>query len=148
MKIFVGADHGGFMLKEKIKNWLTQEKYEVEDCGAFELNPADDYPDFGFAVAEKVARDAESRGIAFCRSDAGVVIAANKVPGVRAVDGYDVTRTKHARNDNNANVLGISADWLNEKQTKENVKAFLETPFSNQERHIRRIQKIAAHEQK
>ena len=158
MKIYLGADHGGFELKEKIKKWLTEQQYEVVDCGALALDPEDDYPDFTFAVAEKVRGirssdnatiidSADARGILFCRSGAGVTIAANKVPGIRAATLSNTVVAKHAREDNNINVASIAADWLDEVQVKEIVTAFLETPFSQGERHVRRLEKITQYEQ-
>lgn len=148
MKIYLGADHGGFSLKEEVKKWLVEEHYEVEDCGATTLNPEDDYPDFSFAVAEKVAanKGGDDKGIIFCRSGAGAIIAANKIPGIRAVNTLSLETVQHAREDNNANVIGIGADILNAWQAKENILAFLTTPFSNEERHVRRLQKIAERE--
>ncbi len=149
MKVYLGADHGGYELKENMRNWLNDQGYEVEDCGAFELDAEDDYPDFVFPVAEKVGSDKsdQSRGVLICRSGAGVVIGANKVEGVRAAVAIDTKSVNHARKDNNINVLGIGGDWLNEEQAKEAVKTFLTTPFSSEERHGRRMEKIAKYEQ-
>jgi ribose 5-phosphate isomerase B len=146
MKIYLGADHGGFELKEKIKTWLTEQNYEVEDCGAFSYDGEDDYPDFTFPVAEKVAGDQtqESRGILFCRSSGGVIIAANKVRGVRAVGVTNTKAAQHAREHNNANMIGLAGDWMTEDQAKQAVLAFLTTPFSSESRHARRLEKIAA----
>ena len=146
MKIYIGADHGGFALKNELKPWLEQMGHVVEDCGATELNPEDDYPDFSFAVAQKVVADAESRGVLLCRSGGGVTIAANKVKGIRAVNVVDVGSAQHARADNNANVIGLSADGLQAPQAKQMIQAFLETPYSEAERHERRLEKIAAYE--
>ena len=148
MTVFLGADHGGFELKEKIKAWLIQKKYQVKDCGAFQFDAEDDYPDFIFPVAEGVGKNAESRGVVFCRSGAGAVIAANKVKGVRAANVMDVEMIKHGREDNNLNVIGIGADVLDEEKTKKLVEAFLTLPYSGAERHARRIQKITNYENK
>ncbi len=148
MKIYLGADHGGFALKEKIKHWLLSNNYEVEDCGAFELDPEDDYTDFSFAVAEKVSADKtnNSRGILICRSGAGAVIAANKVKRVRAANVQNATAAQHARNDNNANVIGLAGDWISEAEIEPTIQVFLDTPFSDAERHRRRVQKIIDYE--
>src|SRR5579859_2723492 len=149
MKIYLGADHGGFELKEKVKTWLSEKGYEFEDYGPFSYDEKDDYPDFAFPVAEKVAEDSsgESLGILACRSSAGVVIAANKVKGIRAAGPRDLVSTKHAREHNNINILGLSGDWVkSDAEAKEMVFAFLETPFSNDERHVRRLAKITAYE--
>ena len=147
MKIFIGSDHGGFKMKEETKQWLIDEGYDVEDCGNLEMNPDDDYPDFAFPVAEHVAAMADSRGIMFCRSGGGVVISANKVNGIRAVDIFDMTSAVHARTHNDANVMSIGADWTDPREARLIIKTFLETEFKSEERHVRRIQKIAQYEQ-
>lgn len=137
MKIFLGADHGGFLLKESIKNMLKEHEYEVEDLGAFEKNPEDDYPQFAFAVAKKVIQT-HGVGVLFCRSGGGMAIAANRVKGIRAVDCKDQECVIHARNDNDANVLTLPSDWINEQQATELVLTFLQTSASTEPRHIRR----------
>jgi ribose 5-phosphate isomerase B len=97
MKVYLGADHGGYEMKEVIKKWLLENHYEVEDCGAFSFDAEDDYPDFTFPAAEKVAQDStgQVRGILSCRSSGGAVIAANKVKGIRAVSVFDVKSAKY-----------------------------------------------------
>ena len=141
--IYLGADHRGFELKEKIKQWLSEWGYPFEDMGALEYNKEDDYPDFAKAVAEKVvAGDTEgNRGILICGSGVGVVMAANKVKGIRAGTAISAQQMKDSVSDENTNVLGISADYLSE-QAQEIVKTFLATKFSGEERHVRRINKI------
>lgn len=148
MTIYLGADHGGFPLKEKVKTWLTQWRYAFEDKGAVSLNPDDDYPDFAFAVADAVAKNEQDRGILICRSSGGMVIAANKVCGVRAVAVFDEKGAKMAREHNNANILGLSGDWLDEEKAKAIVKTFITTQFSQDARHQRRLDKIAVREVK
>ena len=143
--IYLGADHRGFELKEKIKQWLSEWGYSFEDMGALEYNKDDDYPDFAKAVAEKVAGEAgdagDNRGILICGSGVGVVIAANKTKGIRAGTAISAQQMKDSVSDEDTNVLGISADYLS-GQAQEIVKTFLETKFSGEERHIRRINKI------
>lgn len=146
--IFLGADHGGFELKQDLLQWLNSLGYQVEDCGAYELDPADDYPDVALMVAEQVAADetAEAKGIIICRSSAGVVMAANKVIGIRAVAALNPDLAKMSRQHNDSNVLGLGADVTDVAEAREIVSAFLETPFSQDERHVRRLAKIAAYE--
>ena len=144
--IYLGTDHRGFALKEKIKQWLSEWGYQYEDMGAFEYNQDDDYPDFAKAVAEKVAAESDTRGILVCGSGVGVIIVANKIKGIRAGTAISAPQMKDSVSDENTNVLGISADYLSE-QAQEIVKAFLETNFSGEERHIRRINKIKELEQ-
>ena len=166
MKIYLGADHGGYELKEKIKGWMREwgqvnyETYEYEDLGAFELNPDDDYPDFAIKVAERVVAESHltpsdplhetpgvvsTFGILSCRSGAGVVMAANKVKGIRAGSAHNIESAQHLKAHNNANILAVSGDWLNNAQAKEVIKAFLETKFEAG-RHQRRLDKIAQYE--
>lgn len=149
--IYIGADHGGFPLKEKVKTWLKEWKLPFEDLGAKKLDPEDDYPEFAFLVAQMVGQgdvaghpwEKRDKGILLCRSAAGVIIAANKVKGVRAVAAFDATQAKHSRQHNDANVLGISGDFLDEKKAKEIIKTWLSTEFSKEQRHQRRINQIS-----
>lgn len=140
--IYIGADHRGYELKEKIKYWLSGWGYEHEDCGAFEYNKDDDYPDFAKAVAKKVTANPDSRGILICGSGIGVAITANKIKGIRAGTVASAEQIKASVNDEDLNVLAISADYTSEAEAQEIVKAFLETKFSNAERHVRRVNKI------
>lgn len=148
MKVYIGADHGGFALKGKLSAWLTEQKHEVVDCGNTKFEPTDDFPDFAFAVADHVAADPESRGIVICRSAGGVTIAANKVRGIRCVTGVNPVDVAHNRSNDNANVLAIAGDYTHEQEAKELVKTFLLTPFSGDERFVRRLQKIQDRENK
>lgn len=149
MKIFLGADHRGFELKEKLKEWLATKGHEVHDLGAHRLKPDDDYPDFAISVAEKVAPDPENhRGILLCGSGVGMDVVANKVRGIRASVAWSVDAAAHARSHNDANIISIPADWTPPEAAAEIVRAFLETPFSGEGRHIRRIEKIAKIEER
>lgn len=151
--IFIGGDHGGYEHKQVLLEWLRGQGYQVEDMGAHELNPKDDYPKYAFAVAQAVVK-AESEtnkpvfGIITCRSAGGVTIAANKVTGARAVAVTDVKSAIHAREHNQANIITLSGDWVSESQAKELVKIFLETEFSHEPRHMRRIAQISEFEKR
>ena len=143
MTIFLGADHRGFELKEKMKEWLKDHGYTVEDFGAQKLEPEDDYPDFAIAVAEKVAENPEEhRGILLCGSGHGMDIAANKIKGIRATVVMSAEFAKRAREHNNVNIISLAADWTSPSDAAEIVRTFLETPFSGEERHVRRLRKI------
>lgn len=146
MKIYIGSDHGGYQLKEALRGYLEELGYEVEDMGAHTLDPNDDYPDFIFPTAEKVAQNSGSMGIVIGRSGNGEAMAANKVKGIRAALCWNEEVARKAREHNDANVLSLGADFISLEESKKIVKIFLETPFSEEERHIRRLQKIAAHE--
>ncbi len=145
--IYLGADHGGFVLKDHIKNWLTEWGMAFTDLGAQALDSNDDYPDFAFAVAQAVAKNpASDKGILACRSAAGVIIAANKVKGIRAVSPTTELAATHSREHNDANVLGLSGDWLTPDIAKAVLKVWLDTPFSHDVRHQRRLDKISQFE--
>ena len=142
--IYLGADHAGFALKEELKQYLLGLAMEVEDLGAFELNPTDDYPDFIVPVAKKVAESPDqNRGVVFGGSGQGEAIAANKIKGIRAAVYYggSLDIVKLSRQHNNANILSLGARFLTKEQAIEAVKLFLETPFEGG-RHVRRIKKI------
>lgn len=145
MQIYLGADHRGFELKEKLKEWLKDHGYHVEDLGAHKIEPEDDYPDYAIAVAKKVAESPEeNRGVLLCGSGAGMAIAANKIRGIRAAVAWNEQSAGHARTDDDVNIIAIAADWTPPEQAREIVKTFLETPFSAEERHVRRLGKINA----
>lgn len=146
MKVYLGADHGGYQLKEDLKKYIEELEYQVEDLGARELNNEDDYPDFIFPVAEMVAKEKENKGIVIGRSGNGEAIAANKVKGIRSALCWNDETAKKARMHNDANVLSLGADYLDTGIAKKIVKTFLETPFSEEERHERRIKKISSYE--
>jgi len=146
--IYLASDHAGFDLKESVKSYLTDKGFEVEDCGAHELNPDDDYPDFISKAAEKVSADESSKGIVFGKSGEGEAIVANKFKNVRAVVGFNNENVKLTREHNDANILALGSDFIEDSKAKEMVDVFLKTPFSNEERHVRRISKISAIENK
>ncbi len=141
--VYIGADHGGFAVKEKIKQHLEDRGYTVTDCGAIALTPDDDYPEFAVAVAQKIAQDPYGRGILLCRSGVGMTIAANKIAGVRAATLHNPEEAAHARSHDDINVAAFPADYLSEAQLFEVLGIFLVTPFSGEERHTRRLQQIS-----
>lgn len=143
MKIILGTDHGGFKLKEEIKKWLADQKYEVEDVGANELDSDDDYVDYAALVGEELMDNSEERGILFCRNGFGMVIAANRFPGVRCGLAFDKTAVTKGRNDDDINCLSIPSDYMEVEKVKEMIKTFLETKYSDGERYSRRLQKLA-----
>ena len=146
MKLFIGADHRGFALKEKIKPWLFEKGYEVIDCGNRTYDKGDDYPDFSLAVATEVAKDSTNRGVVICGSGVGVTIAANKVKGIRASTALNSNEVSHAREREDLNVLALSSDYTNDEDVKKMILVFLETPFRQEERFLRRLKKIEERE--
>lgn len=143
MKIYLGSDHRGFHLKEKISKWLFEWGYECLDVGAQILDPSDDYTKYASQVASLVAEDKSSRGILLCGSGVGVDIVANKFDGVRASIGIDSGQVKQGREDDDMNILVIAADHTDEHKAREMIKAFLETKFDAKARRVRRLEDIA-----
>lgn len=139
--IYLGSDHGGYELKEKLKGWLKEWGREFEDLGNYKLEPSDDYPDFAAQVAGAIKEN--DQGILVCRTGHGMYIAANRFPGVRAILATTPESITRAREDENVNVLSIAGDFTEPEKAKELVKTFLEAPFTGQERHLRRIDKIS-----
>ena len=142
VKIYIGADHAGFKLKEELKKFLENLGYNVKDMGAYKYNKEDDYPDFIIPVAKAVAKNSDSRGIVIGGSGQGEAMAANRIRGVRAALIYDKYSVKMSREHNDANIISWGARTLSSRKAKKLVKLWLETSFSNGERHIRRIKKI------
>ncbi len=151
MKIYLATDHAGFNLKEKVKSFLQEKGYDVVDCGAYQLDENDDYPDFITKAAGEVSKDPQnSRGIIFGGSGQGEAIVANKYKNVRAVAYYggETKIISLSREHNNANVLSIGARFVDEREILVLIKQWLEMPFSNDERHKKRIEKIKQLEEK
>lgn len=144
--VFLGSDHAGFDTKERIKRFLDKYKIKYHDLGPDNLNPKDDYPDYAFKVAQRVARNKDYRGILVCGSGVGMTIAANKVRGARAVAAYDKYSAIKSREDNDANILGLRSRKSSFRTTKKIIWTWLDTPFSGEERHTRRIKKIHDYE--
>lgn len=143
MHIALGADHRGFALKELLKVHLLARSFSVEDLGAATLIPDDDYPDLAVAVARWVAEmPEERRGILMCGSGAGMAVAANKLPRIRATLVTSVEIARASRHDDDVNILVLPADYMDEIHAKTIVDTWLATPFSGEERHRRRIEKI------
>lgn len=142
MKIYLASDHAGFELKEEIKEYLLSQNYDVEDCGAFSFEKDDDYPDFMAKAAEEVSQNPNSRAIVFGKSGAGEEITANKFKNIRAFLGFSEENVRLAREHNDANVLALGSQFVTAEKAQKLVKIFLETPFSNEERHKRRIEEI------
>lgn len=140
--IGIASDHAGFELKEKLKKELKD--YQIIDYGTM-VDTSVDYPDYAFKIGESIANKGIKLGILICKTGIGMSIACNKVRGVRCAKVNNVEEAKLTRLHNNSNVIAISA--LN-KNALEIVKTFLDTEFSNEERHIRRINKIAEYEEK
>lgn len=142
MKIYLATDHAAFELKEFVKNELTNGGYDVEDCGALQFDPHDDYPDLIKIAAQKVGSDPGSFGVVFGKSGTGEAIVANKINGVRAVIAFNEENVRLSREHNNANVISIGSQFITNEKAVTLIKLFIHTAFTNEERHVRRIEKI------
>lgn len=140
--IFLGADHRGFELKQRLLKRLSDEGYQVTDLGNDHFDPNDDYPQFADKVAEAVLGSEENRGILLCGSGVGVDIVANKHDGIRSALVSDIATTQQSREHENVNVISLPADTLDEEDAWEIIKTFLKTPFSDESRHQRRLDQI------
>lgn len=143
--IYLATDHRGYALKEKIKTWLQEWQLEYVDCGAMALDPEDDYPDFVAIAAEKVSQDpVGNRAIVLGATGQGEAMVANRRRGVRAAVLYAFNEevVKLSREHNSANVLSLGASLLSDDDAKRAIKLWLDTSFSDDERHVRRIAKI------
>ena len=142
MKVYLATDHAGFNLKESLKAFLITSGYEIEDCGAFTLDPADDYPQFIALASKKVVQTPGAAGIVFGKSGAGETIVANKIKGIRAVLGINEENVKLARLHNDANILSLGSQFVTPEVAQNLANLFLTTKFSGETRHIRRIDQI------
>ena len=140
--VALGADHGGFPMKEALKSHLTEQGYRVEDCGTYSSESVD-YPDFAYAVAKQVSNGEAWRGIIIDGAGIGSCMAANKVRGVRAAMCYDHATAVNSREHNNANVLTLGAGLIGPNLAKQIVDTWLSTEFGGA-RHARRVDKIMA----
>jgi ribose 5-phosphate isomerase B len=143
MRIALGSDHAGYDLKQRARGWLRQRGAEVVDLGPQTLDPADDYPDYAQKVAESVVRGEADLGLMICSTGVGSCIAANKVAGVRAALCSDTSCARMSRSHNDANVLCLGAHVVDAALARDILDTWLDTPFSGDERHLRRLDKIA-----
>lgn len=146
MKIYLGADHRGFLLKESLEKYLTSRSYEVDDQGDEKLDPDDDFPIFASRVVSKIlsSEDSDPRGILFCGSGQGMAMMANRYKGIRAAVVWNVEEAKTARNDDDSNVLALPAHLFEDDRQamQEIVEAWLQTPFDPAARRVRRIKEM------
>jgi len=144
--LYLTSDHRGFAIKEQIKNYLKKKDIKFVDLGPFVENPTDDYPLFAVKLGEAVVAN-KGRGIALCRSGVGMAIALNKVDGVKAGESYTVEEARLSRQDDDTNVLVLSAEEFGDEKGFAIIDTWLNTPFSGAERHIRRLNEIEEYEE-
>lgn len=139
--IYLCSDHRGFDLKEKLKRWLKDKRYEFEDLGNMVLDQEDDFPDFVVKVAKKLGKAADV-GILFCGSGVGMDIVANRFPKIRCGLSFNSQQTRIAKRDDNINCISIPADFVSENETRAIIEMFLETQFANAGKYLRRLRKV------
>jgi len=147
MKILLASDHAGFKLKEEINQFLTDEGFEIEDLGANVFDENDDYPEIMLPAAMRVVSDPiNTKAIVFGKSGNGEAMICNRLPGVRAAvyHGGNLDIVRLSREHNDANILSLGAGFIESDEAKDAVKLWISTPFSNDERHIRRVEKLDA----
>lgn len=143
MILYLGADHRGYRLKETLKEYLANAGYTLHDIGNTAYDESDDYVDFARLVAEEVSKDPVGRrGILMCGSGVGVDIVANRFPELRSALAFLPDQAAESRSDDDTNVLALAADFTDPETAKKIVSVWLQTPFSGEERHRRRLQKI------
>jgi len=140
-KIYLGADHAGFKLKEEVRRFLQLKKIPFVDFGTDSADPVD-YPDYAKKVARAVIKDKKSKGILICGTGTGMAMAANRIKGARAVAVYDNYSAKMSRLDNDANILCLRARQFRSEKAKKILDIWLKTDFSKKQRHKRRIRKL------
>lgn len=143
MTVFIGADHRGFELKNKLIEYLQNKEIRVEDMGNYEYDPHDDFPDYANKVAEAILQNKKDfLGIVICGSGVGVSVAANRHKGVYCALGFSMDQVEKARQHDHINMLALPADYLSEDQVKNLVDRFLTTEVIHEDKYMRRLQKI------
>ena len=140
--IYIASDHGGFELKNKIINFLSQKGFTVNDMGPSEYNEGDDYPDFVVPLAREVVKNVSNRGIVICKNGVGVSVSANRFKNIRATLSWNSEHARSSRLDDDSNVLALPAQYIDDATAFGIVETWLSTDFSAEPRHIRRIKKV------
>ena len=144
MRIIIGSDHAGLALKNEAFQWINAWGHDVIDVGAHEYDGDDDYPDFAYALALRIAAGDAPRGVLLCGSGVGASIVANKVPGVRAAMCHDSYSAHQGVEHDDMNVLCLGARVIGPEVAREAIAAFLGASFTGEERHARRLSKMKA----
>lgn len=142
MRIYVGSDHRGFELKQKIIALLAERGHDVVDCGNDHLDPFDDAVDFAKIVSQKIQTDPDARGILFCGSGIDMCIASNRFKGVRCALGINTNHVRHGRENDHINCLAIPAEFIGENEIHEMITTFLNTQPKQDEKYLRRVKKL------
>lgn len=141
--IYISSDHRGFELKKYLIRHLQERGESTEDVGPLSYNPSDDYPDFVAKLVEKMSEYPDSRGVVICKNGVGVSIAANRHPKIRAALSWNKEHAISSRSDDNSNVLALPSSFISQEEAVTILDSWLDTPFAGEERHARRITKLA-----
>lgn len=143
MTIFIGADHRGFELKNKLIEYLQEKNIRVEDMGNYQYDPEDDYPDYAKKVAQAILQHPEDfLGVVICGSGIGVSMCANRFKGIRCAIGFDKEQIQHGRENDHVNVLSIPSDYFDFEKAKDFVDIFIASKPVNKDKYLRRAQKL------
>jgi ribose 5-phosphate isomerase B len=140
--IYLGADHAGYKLKEKIKLYFEKHSISYADLGAEDLDADDDYTDYAVMVAKKISQDPKARGVLVCGTGNGMAIAANKIKGVRACLAWNTNTAQKAVEDDHANIIALPARDISRRKALKVIQAYLDAKPSKASRHVRRVNKI------
>lgn len=140
--IYISSDHRGFNLKNYLVETFKSKGIEIEDLGPKELESGDDYIDFAATLAKKIQESSENRGILLCKNGVGMSITANRFKGVRAALSWNPDHAASSRNDDDSNILALPSDYISSEEASKIVEKWLETPFENVERRVRRLNKL------
>ncbi|OIO20307.1 MAG: ribose-5-phosphate isomerase [Candidatus Magasanikbacteria bacterium CG_4_10_14_0_8_um_filter_32_14] len=145
-KLYIASDHGGYNLKKRLIRYIENElSLKIEDLGPYEHVEDDDYPDYVIPLARKVVED-DARGIVICKNGIGVSMAVNKTKGIRCGVGYNIAVAETMMTDDNTNVLALAAHLSSDEHAMAITKKWLDTEFSGDDRHVRRLQKVEKNE--
>ena len=143
MNIFIGADHRGFELKNKLMEYLQEKNIRIEDMGNYQYDPNDDYPDFARKVAEAILQNPqEYLGIVVCGSGIGVSIMTNRYKGIRCALIFESSQAQHGRENDHVNIISLPSDYLDLEKAKQIIDVFLSSSPKNEEKYIRRVRKL------
>jgi len=143
MRLVLGADHGGWQLKQELKKWMDKKGWQVEDVGAAKEQIGDDYVDYAVEVAQRLQQEEGAMGVVMCRNGVGMDMSVNRFAGVRCCLGFDAEQVRRARLDDKVNCLAVPTDYLSLEQIKELLEVLVTTEYSGLERYERRLEKLA-----
>lgn len=143
--LFITSDHGGYRLKKQLTSFLDSLRVTYKDLGPYEFIEDDDYTDFVLPLVKEVQKKQDNLGVVICRNGCGVSMFANKFKGIRSALSWDPKHAASTKNDDDTNVLALPADYIDLDTAKKTLVSWVETPFSNDDRHIRRVNKVNAH---